>query len=108
MTLDPKDAARICFPCRCKLATQDKAQDVCYVQGLQVPLLHAGHVKWCPLRRTRTLPSMVVRKRPAEAAVGPAAAAAPEREEDFPRGGGGALSALARRQARSSLLNLIK
>ena len=42
---------------------------------------------------------MVAQKRPAEAAAGPASAA-PEREEDFPRGGGGALSALARRQAR--------
>jgi hypothetical protein len=40
---------------------------------------------------------MAPQKRPAEA---PAAAPAPEAEEDFPRGGGGPLSALQRRQAR--------
>ena len=38
----------------------------------------------------------MVEKRPSEAV----AAAAPPREEDFPRGGGGALTALERRQAR--------
>lgn len=41
---------------------------------------------------------MTPQKRPAEAPA--AAAPAPEAEEDFPRGGGGALSALQRRQAR--------
>ena len=38
----------------------------------------------------------MVAKRPAEAA----AAVLPSKEEDFPRGGGGALTALERRQAR--------
>lgn len=38
----------------------------------------------------------MVEKRPSDAV----AAAAPPREEDFPRGGGGALTALERRQAR--------